>query len=155
MKSALVFIYLLIFSRLICSQSLIGIWQLNSPEISSGFVETYRFFPKNSFEYHVSGYDGLSRIRVIGGSYNIKQDSIIFITTYTIEKIGGHLERSELNTLNNSWSIEGTETKRNTVTKPEQYVAIFKKSLKEKDSQEFIIIDSDKYFKVSNDPYEK
>ncbi|MDR3610160.1 MAG: hypothetical protein P4L27_06325 [Ignavibacteriaceae bacterium] len=130
MKKIIVFIGLFIFSQTIIPQSIIGILQMDTPEQSSGYPESYRFYKNGSFEYHVNEEDGLSRIRIIGGNYSIKKDSIIFIAYYTVEEMGGHVEMSEIYARNNTWSIENCEEKKILIEKPKNEICPFRKIFK-------------------------
>jgi hypothetical protein len=154
MKKIIVFIGWLIFSPTIIPQSIIGIWQMNTPELSSGYSETYHFFKNGTFEYHVDEEDGLNRIRIIGGNYSIKKDSIVFIANYTIEDIGGHVEMSELYGKNNTWSIEGYKEKKVPIENPKKEISSFKNIYKINDYQ-LIMIKHQEFYKVSDNPNEK
>jgi len=150
MKKINLTIISLLLSIFSYSQNIIGIWQFHTKEIAAGYLESYHFLKGNSFEYHPSQFDALTRIISIGGKYNIHKDTIIFFVEYTIEIAGGEIVRSELYTKNDSWSIEnGVENK------------VYYKSINNQEatfkycsegSDEIIYIDERKYFKVANEP---
>lgn len=102
---AIFFSLLLFVISTINSQNIEGVWQINTPVVGSTLDQCYQFNENEEFNYHPSGYDGLSRITAIGGKYQIKKDTMYFIVKCVEESIGGTIERSTITTLNDSWAI--------------------------------------------------
>jgi len=151
MKNILVFILITFCTQLVNSQSLIGIWQAETPKLSSAYLNTYQFFSDSSFKFNTNQYDDLRRIISIGGKYQIMNKIIIFTVSYTNEVVGGKIERSSLSTLNDSWAIEGGEI----VKIPIKSKVIEEADLiigKKENNISVIFIDKRKYYKVGTDP---
>ncbi len=133
------------------AQSLTGIWQLNTPEVSSGYQDTYQFFSNGTFRFNTNQSDGLRRILSIGGKYKIEKSNIIFNIEYTIEIVGGSIHRDEITPGSDSWAIEGGQTKKISLTKSTMQRAILEVGKKDK-GVDILLIDKRKYYKVDNDP---
>jgi hypothetical protein len=144
-------LFIINLSISIKAQDLIGIWQYNTPEIYSGYFDTYQFFNDMSFKFNTNQNNGLRRIISIGGRYSISNNEISFYVEYTIEIIGGLPQRSEILTGNDSWSIEGGEMKKLLLQTPITQVASFEIG-KEENGKATIFIDKRKYYKVGSDP---
>jgi len=89
------------------NKNIIGIWQAESNEVSSGYHDTYRFYKNNKFNFEPTQYDGLKRIIKITGTYKIVNTKIVFYLNSITELIGDKIERSTITTLSDSWAIEG------------------------------------------------
>jgi len=118
-----------------------GFWQSDSPNVSDTYDEGYKF-RGNTFEYCVSGYDGLNPIVGFGGTYIVKNKQIFFTITFMRKLIGGQLSRDEFETSNNFWSLNGGKLTTIALDKPikeEASIEIFK---------EYIEIDGDKFYLI-------
>jgi hypothetical protein len=100
------------------SQSIVGLWQINTSQESSGPQECYVFKADKTFEYRVNSEDGLQRILAIGGTYTYKPGDLRLTLKYTKEVVGGHIERSHITVGNDSWSVEGGTIQKRAVAKP-------------------------------------
>ena len=133
-------------------QNIEGIWQKDSPIVGSGYGQYYKFINKGEFEYHASGYDGLARIRTIGGKYQIKKDSIYFTVEYMDECLGGNtIERSWITTLNDTWEIVDCESKRTYFEEKTTWAAGFKYNSSDTKNKFIEIDDWNKYYLVQED----
>lgn len=101
-------------------QSLAGTWQIGTAQVSSGLAAHYTFKANKTFEYTVNSDDALQRIISIGGTYTYKAGSgyVTLLVKYTIEIIGGVIDRSHITTSNNAWSIEKGKVQRIPIAKP-------------------------------------
>jgi hypothetical protein len=113
MRSLSILIILLVSFNSICQTSanneknnIIGIWQSGTNEISSGYLDTYKFYGNNKFEFKPTGYNGLNRIIKIAGTYKIDDGKITFYINSITELIGDKIERSTTSTQSDSWAIE-------------------------------------------------
>ena len=130
---------------------MIGVWQINTPEVNSGYFDTYQFFTDGSFKFNTNQNDGLRRVLGIGGKYKLNKGVLTFIVEYTKEIVGGAIARSEITTGSDSWAIEGGQISKKKLLKPIKVgasIEIGKKS----NGTDCIIIDKRNYFKVDNDP---
>jgi len=131
------------------SQTLVGIWQKDTSEVNSAYTDTYQFFSDSSFKFNVSQYDYLNRIRSICGKYKVINDSIYFTIEYTIEILGGNIERSHITSINDSWEIENGKIEKIPVSAIITEVALFST---QKIDTGIILIDLFKYYKVDSNP---
>ena len=129
------------------SNTLIGIWQAGTNEISSAYLDTYTFNENNKFEFKPNEYNGLNRIIKISGTYRIQNSEIIFHTETITELTGGEIERSTTTTLSDSWSIDGGKLITKKINKTKQK-ASFKFCKSEGDKQNCFKIDERSYFKI-------
>ena len=113
MKRILIIIILFISFNSICQTSvnnenkdIIGVWQAETKEVSSGYLDLYRFYKNNKFIFEPSQYDGLKRIAQIAGTYKIDKDKIVFYVNSISELVGNKIERSMITTLSDSWAID-------------------------------------------------
>jgi hypothetical protein len=148
MKKNIILAFLSMFIFKSKAQDLIGIWQEKTIEVSSGYLGTYQFFSDNSFKYNTNQYDGLRRVISIGGEYKVNNDTIILDVRYSLELFGGNISRSEINTENNSWTIDNADMRKNILNKSIRLYVILKKTEKEN----VIILDEQKYYKIDVDP---
>ena len=125
---------------------LIGIWQSNSNEESAAWLDSYTFFQNNNFIFRPSQYDGLKRIVAIIGKFSIKGDSIYFKADSVTESFGGNLQRSNLETLNDSWTLEDATYKTLKIKSSEES-AILEKCLNAKSGKSCIMIDKRIFYK--------
>lgn len=152
MKKNICIVALLIFSTFITkSQNLIGTWQEGTAEVADGYLNTYHFFPDGTFHYNTTGYDELRRILTIGGKYKIKDKKLILIIEYTIELLGGGIERSRISTLSDSWSILDGKVEKILLKVP-LFEKISFNGITKKAEYEYFLIDKIKYFKVKDTP---
>lgn len=153
MKSTLIVIFISTFFyslSQINQNELIGVWQSNSQEMSSAYLETYQFFENGSFKFNTNQYDGLRRVICIGGNFKVSKNSISLKITYIVENEGGSIAKDELTTLNNSWSIKGGEIKKKELAKSVlEVISIEKTNLKDSISLYF---DGQIYYKILSDP---
>lgn len=133
------------------AQNIVGLWQFGSPTVSSGYFETYQFFANGNFCFNTNQSDGLRRVLSIGGKYKVTKDKLVFTVEYTIELIGGNLERSHITTGSDSWALDNGQQKKLPLGKPIVQQASFQAAQKEK-GEEVILIDLQKYYKVDDDP---
>lgn len=151
MKRILFVLVALIISHITMAQNIVGLWQAATPEVSSGYLETYQFYSNGSFRFNTNQSDGLRRVLSIGGKYKVLNGKLIFTVEYTIEAIGGKLERSHLTTRSDSWSLDGGQIKQLTLVKPVVEQASLQAGKKDK-GVDLLLIDSQKYYKVDEDP---
>jgi len=134
---------------------IIGVWQLGSFEISSGYLDNYQFFKNGEFRFNLNQYDELKLIISIKGTYSISHDSISF-KPYSLIKItgGDQLIRNPTCTLHDSWSLDG---KISTIEIKLNRQEISLASLiigKPKDWHANILIDGRQFFKILTNPDE-
>ena len=103
-------LFLIAFSCLssfLNAQTVVGIWQEGTPDVSAAYHNTYRFLKDGSFSFNPSEYEGLKRILSIDGKYKLENNKLILTITGTHELIGGTLKRSTFSGLSTHlWSIE-------------------------------------------------
>ena len=135
------------------AQSIIGLWQQGSPEVSAAYLNTYEFKSDGTFKFNTSGYFGLSRIESIGGKYKVTKNEIKVSVEYMIEMIGGKIERSEFaGEATHSWVIDGGQLKKNVLDKPVKSSISFEfgKSKKAEEAKtEMILLDKSEFYKIN------
>jgi len=123
--------------------SLIGVWQADQSEVTSMYLDTYKFTQSGAFSFKPNEYNGLNRIIEIKGKFFIKVDTLVFEPQFTKEMTGGYFIRSETTTLSDTWEIIGAKVKIFKCKKTKQ-VAILKK-FQDCDS---IFIDGRVFYKI-------
>lgn len=83
------------YSQEITKNDIIGIWQMNSKDLNSGWFDNYQFFPKGDFKFNTNQNDATRKIISIGGKYSVKNNTLILEVSYSKEIVGGYLVRSE------------------------------------------------------------
>lgn len=151
MKKLTLLLLIIIKCSCINAQSLVGIWQLNTPEVSSGYLDTYQFFSNGTFRFNSSQYNALRRVITIGGKYKVQKDKVTFLVEYTMEKVGGVFKVGDVSSGSDSWSITGGQIKRVPLLKTLTQYASIETGIKDKEV-DVIKINKAKYYKVDNDP---
>ena len=127
--------------------NIVGVWQLQSKEVSSGLLDSYKFYLDNKFEFYPSEYNGLKRIIKITGTYKIEDNKIAFNVNSITELVGDKIERGLTTTLSDSWTI----TDGNLVTrkiKSEKQIATFEFCKTDKSDEDCFLIDGRIYYKI-------
>ncbi|MGA3014637.1 MAG: hypothetical protein ABSD71_11475 [Bacteroidales bacterium] len=138
--------------NVITQEELIGIWQVNSDEIASGWLDSYRFFGNKEFIFSPNQNDGLRRIISIKGTYRIANNKLYLKVISTDELEGGHFERSHITTLSDTWEIAGGVIKNLIQPTREEEVVEMKRCNNETSKKTCILFDGRKYYKLENDP---
>ncbi len=130
-----------------------GVWQLNSPEIGSGYLDNYQFFKNGEFKFNLNQYDELKTIVAIKGKYSISKDSIFF-KAQTIEEHTGkdRLVRSRTTSLHDSWSLIGDYKISEITLKQQETISATLEFGKNSKGQISILIDGTEYFQIIRDP---
>lgn len=157
----LFFLVLGLFSINFCSHSqelkvkdLSGVWQSESNEIASAWLDVYQFFPDCSFVFNLNQYDEARRVVSINGHYRINADTIFFTVEKTIELQGGYFERNLLTTIHGSWALTGDVIQKEIIQpKKEEQYAIIKPCI-DKNLLTCLMFDRINYFKISSKPEE-
>jgi len=150
MKNLIVSACFILLVKVLSAQSLTGVWQEQTPDVSSGYLNTYSFPDDSTILFKPNTYFGLKRIVSLEGKYKFdKTKNLLYVTIlYTNEIVGGTIERSkEEGTATDLWAIEGGQEKKIKLPKPvKATISIeFKKS--DKDAQ-LMLLDKKKYYKV-------
>ena len=134
------------------AQSIVGLWQEDSPEITDSYLNTYEFKNDGTFKFNTNGYFGLSRVITLGGEYKVANNEIQVTVLYTLEMVGGKIARSEFaGTATHLWVIEGGQLKKNILDKPVKSTISFEfsKSKKaEEANSQLLILDKNKFYKI-------
>ena len=138
--------------NVITQEELVGIWQVNSDEIASGWLDSYRFFDNKEFIFSPNQFDGLRRIISINGTYRIVNNKLYIKVASTDEVEGGHIERSHLTTLSDTWEIDGGVIKKVIQPERDEEVIEIKRCNNEISKKICILLDGRKYYKLENDP---
>ena len=128
-------------------ENIIGVWQAGTNEISSGYLDTYKFYGNGRFEFKPTEYNGLNRIVKIAGTYKIDNGKIIFYVNSITELVGDKIERSMTSTLSDSWAIEDGKLVTRKI-KSAQQIATFEYCKANKDKQDCFQIDNRMYYKI-------
>lgn len=138
------------YSQEITKNDIIGIWQMRSKELNSGWFDNYQFFQDGKFKFNTNQNDATKRIVSIGGEYSIKNNTLILEVSYSKEIIGGYLVRSETSG-GSGWELKAGKVK--TIfykSKMKSYLTIEKCT--DTEGIECSYIDKVVYYKLENDP---
>lgn len=151
MKKLILLLLIIIKCNCIHAQSLVGLWQLNTSEVTSGYFDTYQFFSNGTFRFNSNQYDALRRVITIGGKYKVQKNKLTFLVEYTMEKVGGAFKIGDISSGSDSWSITGGQIKRLPLLKTITQYASIETDIKDQGA-DIIKINKAKYYKVDNDP---
>src|SRR5205809_886657 len=73
--------------------NIVGLWQINSSNVSSALHDNYKFYPNGTFDFGFDQYDDTKRIISIGGKYEFKLNQIVLTISYRKEIDGGEIVR--------------------------------------------------------------
>ena len=73
--------------------TLVGIWQ-DSPEIASGWSDSYQFFADGHFVFHYNQMDCSDRKRAYSGLWILKGNSLNLLVAEREDLVGGHVEQA-------------------------------------------------------------
>lgn len=138
------------YSQEITKNDIIGIWQMRSKELNSGWFDNYQFFPNGEFKFNTNQNDATKRIISIGGKYSVKKNTLILEVSYSKEIVGGYLVRSETSG-GSGWELKDGKVK--TIfykSKMKSYLTIEKCA--DTEGIECSYIDKVIYYKLENDP---
>ena len=139
-------------SQVLVNKELTGVWQNETKEIASGWLDTYQFFDDSHFIFNLNQYDEARRVLSLKGHYRIKGDTLFFKVDSTVELVGGYFERSTFTSIHGSWSLSGNVTKKEIkLPDTEEQYAIIKRCNEEKQI-DCILIDESIYYKMSSKP---
>lgn len=154
MRRISVIIILLVSFNSICQTSvkndnknIIGTWQTGTNEISSGYLDTYRFYENGKFEFNPTKYNGLNRIVKISGTYKIDSGKIRFNVNSITEIVGDKIERSMTSTLSDSWAIKDGKLVTRKI-KSTQQIATFEYCEAENDKHSCFEIENRMFYKI-------
>jgi hypothetical protein len=140
------------FSQNIAHNELLGVWQCESKEIASAWLDTYQFYADGHFVFNLNQYDEARRVLAIKGHYRIVKDTLFFKVEATIELIGGYFERNTLTTTHGSWSLVGDLVKKEIKQPEKEEQTAMIKQYCEKQQSKCIFIDGSVYYKISSNP---
>ena len=89
--------------------SLIGVWQVEYPQLGDAWLANYRFFSNGTFKYTFSQYDDRGRIAAAKGVFRLHGDTLTLIIKTRIERIGGDLVGGGLGFQQDELVLEGTK----------------------------------------------
>ena len=127
-----------------------GIWQMNSNEIFSGWLDCYQFYDNGKFIFNFNQNNSQNRIISFGGHYHLNDENITLYTEYSKEIIGGKIIKS-LTQGGSGWEIEGGKVE--IIKYNDEIVSSL--SIKKCDDSKLIpclYIDNVIYYKLENDP---
>jgi hypothetical protein len=130
---------------------LVGIWQVNTPIVGSGLGAYFQFYKDGRFIYNTSGYDNLNPLCNIFGSYKLLDGNTIgFKVDSSRQLIGAQIGAAD-GFQGGTFVLDGGKvvTFPQRGTKYESHdVSVHSKGRNIK----CIVIDNDKYYKLSNNP---
>ena len=133
---------------------IIGIWQLSTPEIGSGYLDNYQFFPDGKYVFNINEYDELKHIVSIKGRYIVSKDSLTIEPISLITCSGNKLDRSSSTSMHDSWSLSGTRIKNEIFLKNQPAFTVKLVLVMKEEGHNSILIDGLVYFLVTKDPNE-
>jgi hypothetical protein len=130
-------------------QNLLGVWQENSPVVTSGYHNVYQFNNDGTFKFKTDEYFGLNRIISINGTYKVLNSFIHLNITSTTEFVGGTVERSITSgEASDSWELVGGKVKTIQLAKPVNINFLIQSKESDYDDAELMIFDKKKYYKI-------
>jgi hypothetical protein len=131
---------------------LIGIWQLNTDVISSTLHKTVQFYKNNRFVYSMDTYNDLNPIVSISGRYKIEIrgislliEEIKHLTEYKIEEADHGFQFGLFQLAGGKIVVFKQNDGEYSFHELKKIKGVSKK-------EEVIMIDNEKYFKISNNP---
>ncbi|MCC6833501.1 MAG: hypothetical protein IT213_00830 [Cytophagales bacterium] len=134
------------------AEDVIGVWQAERYDEGSGWPDTYQFFPDKRFIFNFSQYDGSKRILRILGTYKVENNSIVLQIENTVEAVGGHLTRSTITSLSDTWEIADYTVKTVKQNNTEPEIILIKKCVPGDYPKPCILLDGREYFRMDKDP---
>lgn len=148
----LLLIVFLLNHKTIFSQSILGVWQEATSNVSDSYLNTYEFKQDGTFEFCVNGYIGLLKVVALGGRYNLIKDSIKLKVEYIFETEGGEIELSEIGgTATGSWVLENSKQIKRKLQKKVTASLSLKfppQNTSDKKNDRFVYLNKIKFFKV-------
>lgn len=133
----------------VSKNELIGLWQSETEEIASAYLDNYSFYTNNRFIFRPTTYDGLRIIIEVGGSYKIHDLTIIFLPDSITEITGREIERSKFATMSDSWSLSSSNhTKKSIKAEPQE--ASLEKIMDTNEKRFHILIDKRVFNKIKD-----
>ncbi len=142
-----------ISSAQVSNNKLIGVWQINTPQLADAWLNTYRFFNDGTFKYAFNQYDDSGRILAIKGTYKIKNDTLTLIVKTRTERIGGNIVQGGMGSQQNELVLDGARIIEVKQTDHTPIVIPVKFALK-KDVRA-ITLQNNTYYLVSTDPHKE
>lgn len=103
--------YKVCFSQSDLERSIIGIWQVNTSDVGSGYLDTYKFYEGNRFSFSPDENEGLRTVISIEGRYSIQGDTLSLLLEHMLILKKGIPVVSE--TLGGSgWELTGHKRKK-------------------------------------------
>lgn len=153
MKTHRLLYILILFTNNLFSQSnnFVGTWQINSGIVGSALHENYRFYENGNFIYNFDSYDDAKRIISVSGTYMVNSDTLVFKIIQRTEIIGGIIIKGSEG-YQNGWVLFGGEIKTFIQENSIPEVTIWNITENNNNKSLILKIDSDIYYKISNDP---
>src|SRR5262249_30856575 len=132
---------------------LVGVWQSKTPVISSTLQANFQFYANGKFVYNVSGYADLNPLYNVSGSYKLA-DSIIGLKIEQYKVLSGFkVQAADHGFEFGSFDLDSgkvvTVMQNNSTYDEHTFSVVRSSKIKFKNCIE---IDSDKYYKISNNP---
>jgi hypothetical protein len=133
---------------------LIGLWQIDDSIVGDVLDKNFRFYTNDTFKLTEDEYDDLNRIRIIRGIYRLDTSWLILKVKNHDELIGGKLVPGYMGVQFQEFVIRGGEIK----TIDDSDIGDAKIWIQNCDAPlqghncESILIGSNEYYKISNNP---
>lgn len=128
-----------------------GVWQINTPIVSSGLLEYFQFYRDGKFIYHTSSYDNLNPLLYIIGSFKI-QSNLLYIRVDSIGLLtGAKIIGEDPGADFGIFQQFGGKVKI-TAQANSSFESHIINKCSEKNNDKCIEIDNDKYYKLSPNP---
>jgi hypothetical protein len=140
-------------SPAISNKTIIGVWQVDTDLVSSAIKANFQFYKEGKFVYNTDSYDDLNPLISISGVYKIDKKILYLKIQSTKQLTGFKVIASEPSFQFGSFQLDGgkIETiKQNDSDYSEHNIKVI--SDKKASQNKVIKIDSDKYYKVSDNP---
>jgi len=133
----------------------VGLWQLNSKIVGSGYDKTFQFFNNGKFRLNYSSFDDNKRIVAVDGRYKISNGKLYMVIDYREEITGGRLAKGSPAFQREEFVLEGGQTvkiKQNDTTSVNEPFTI--KKVKRDQTGEIIslTINFNQYYRLSDIP---
>jgi hypothetical protein len=133
------------FSQSDIERSIVGIWQIKTKEVSSGFLDTYKFYEGNRFSFSSNENEGLRTIISITGRYSIQGDTLnLFLEHMVVLKKGVPVISESMG--GSGWELIGYKRKKVKINRLEKVLLNADGCLQDPDC--FIEIQGRQYFKL-------
>lgn len=155
----LIFITIILIPSVIFAQKddftrndLIGLWQINTPQIGSSLLEHFRFYKDGKFIYDYNTSDDTRNIINIDGKYRLEGKKLFLTITSLEKRVGGRIIAGGVGTDDYLFVYDNDSVKRIVEKSPQELDPLFIMKVNKIGNKINIFINNRHYYKISANP---